>query len=268
MRFSNILVAITNKPCHHSTTPTTAPAPSPKMNPPPAPIPRVPSPTGPALSPRANLPQAPHPSVNKPHRQQPSKSYSPLELHKIFHPSNQHRATTQYTTLLRQVVAAAFEAELGAAFINTQKTVPMQQALENMGHPQPPTTLKTNNSTAHGILTSIVKQKQSNTFNTKFYWLKDCIRHKHFNVYWKPGHQNKANNVTKHYPQKHHKIRHSKNLMNLIHTVKLMQGCVDPVPAQLPNNGHGTDSRHRIQEQTVPIHEFDHFPRQNNVLIS
>jgi 3-oxoacyl-[acyl-carrier protein] reductase len=166
MRFSDILVTITNKPCHHSTTPTsTAPAPSPKMNPPPAPIPRVPSPTGPTPSPRANLPQAPHPSVpspsvNKPHRQQPSKSYYPLDLHKPFHPSNQHRATTQYATLLRQVVAAAFEAKLGAAFINAQKAVPMQQALENMGHPQPPTTtLKTNNSTAHGILTSIIKQK-------------------------------------------------------------------------------------------------------------
>jgi hypothetical protein len=161
------------------------------------------------------------------------------------------------STLLRQVVAAASEAELGAAFTNAQKAVPMRQALEDMGHPQPPTPLKTDNSTAHGILTSLVKQKRSKAFDMRFYWLKDRIEQKQFDVYWKPGNQNLADYVTKHHPPSHHMIMRNKYLLNLIHTVKLMRGCVNPVPAQTITNGHGTVTRHRIKEQTVPSHKSD-----------
>jgi hypothetical protein len=160
-------------------------------------------------------------------------------------------------TLLRQVVAAASEAELGANFINAQKAVPMRQALEDMGHPQPPTPIKTDNSTAHGILTSLVKQKRSKAFDMRFYWLKDRIEQKQFNVYWKPGNQNLADYVTKHHPPTHHKIMRTKYLLNLIKTIELMRGCVNPIPAQTMTNGHGTVKRHRANKQYVPIHEYD-----------
>lgn len=80
------------------------------------------------------------------------------------------------STLIRQVMAAASEAELGAAFINAQKAVPIQQALIDMGHPQPPTPLKMDNSTAYGILTSLVRQKHFKAFDMRFYWLKDLIK--------------------------------------------------------------------------------------------
>jgi hypothetical protein len=141
-------------------------------------------------------------------------------------------------TLLKQVVAAAAEAELGAAFVNAQKAVPMRQALTDMGHPQPPTPIKTDNSTAYGILTSLVKQKRSKAFDMRFYWLKDRIQQKQFQVYWKPGNQNLADYVTKHHPPAHHKIMRTKYLLNLIHSVQLMRGCVNPVPAQSMPNGH------------------------------
>jgi hypothetical protein len=91
------------------------------------------------------------------------------------------------------VFVPSSEAELvGAAFTNAQKAVPMRQALHDMGHPQPPTPLKTDNSTAHGILTSLVKQKRSKAFDMRFYWLKDRINQKQFHVYWKPGNENLA----------------------------------------------------------------------------
>lgn len=82
-------------------------------------------------------------------------------------------------TLLQQVVTAASKAELVAAFINAQKSgVPMEQALEDMGPLQPPTPLKMDNITAHGILTPLVKQKCSKAFDMCFYWLKNLIQQK------------------------------------------------------------------------------------------
>mmetsp|Transcript_6798 Transcript_6798/g.12795 ORF Transcript_6798/g.12795 Transcript_6798/m.12795 type:complete len:338 (-) Transcript_6798:2268-3281(-) len=153
------------------------------------------------------------------------------------------------STLLRQVVAAASEAELGAAFLNAQKAVPIRQALHDMGHPQPPTPLKTNNSTAHGILTSLVKQKRSKAFDMRFYWLKDRIAQQQFHVYWKPGNQNLADYITKHHPPAHHKIMRSKYLLNLLQSVELMRGCVTPFPPVPPcpprnvTDGHATMTR-------------------------
>jgi hypothetical protein len=102
-------------------------------------------------------------------------------------------------------MAAASEAQLGAAFINAQKAVPIRQALIDMGHPQPPTPLKTDNSTAHGILTSLVQQKRSKAFDMRFYWLKDRIKQKQLQVYWKPGTENRADYFTKHHPPAHHR---------------------------------------------------------------
>jgi Reverse transcriptase (RNA-dependent DNA polymerase). len=134
-------------------------------------------------------------------------------------------------TLLRQVVAAASEAELGATFINAQKAIPMRQALIDMGHPQPPTPIKTDNSTAHGILTSLVKQKRPKAFDMRFYWLKDRIAQQQFQVYWKPGKQNLADYVTKHHLPTHHRIMRPKYLLNLVKSVALMRGCVTPFPA-------------------------------------
>ncbi len=50
--------------------------------------------------------------------------------------------------IMRQVVASAAEAELGALFLNTQAICPIRVALEELGHPQPPTPLQTDNNTA------------------------------------------------------------------------------------------------------------------------
>ena len=64
--------------------------------------------------------------------------------------------------------------------MNAQQAVPIRQALIEMGHPQPPTPLVTNNITAQGILTGKFKQKQSKSINMRFWWLKDRIDHKQF----------------------------------------------------------------------------------------
>ena len=70
-------------------------------------------------------------------------------------------------------MASAAESEIGGLFMNSQEAVPEMTTLIELGHPQPPTPLKTDNSTSDGILNGTVKQKLSKALVMKFYWLKD-----------------------------------------------------------------------------------------------
>ncbi len=55
-------------------------------------------------------------------------------------------------SVLRNVMASAAEAEIGALYINSQTAEVFRTTLIEMGHPQPPTTIQTDNSTAYGCL--------------------------------------------------------------------------------------------------------------------
>ncbi|MCP4744855.1 MAG: hypothetical protein GY874_01760, partial [Desulfobacteraceae bacterium] len=50
--------------------------------------------------------------------------------------------------IIKNVMSSAAEAEIGALFINSRQAVPTRTALEEMGHPQSPTPIQTNNTTA------------------------------------------------------------------------------------------------------------------------
>ena len=67
------------------------------------------------------------------------------------------------------------EAEVAGLFINANKAIPITHTLIKMGHPQPPTPLKTDNTTAQGILMEKFRQKRSKSINMRFWWLKDRI---------------------------------------------------------------------------------------------
>jgi hypothetical protein len=66
---------------------------------------------------------------------------------------------TFYTlcAILQFVIASAAEAKLGALFLNCKQATIFQLTLEEMGHPQPPTPVHCNNSTAVGIANNTVK---------------------------------------------------------------------------------------------------------------
>jgi hypothetical protein len=61
--------------------------------------------------------------------------------------------------IMHEVLSSATEAELGALFHNCKEACPMCTTLEELGHPQPPTPVQTDNSTASGIANDTVKQK-------------------------------------------------------------------------------------------------------------
>ena len=105
--------------------------------------------------------------------------------------------------ILKMVVASAAEAEIAALFLNAQEIVPLRMTCEELGHPQPPTPLRTDNSTANGILNGTVKQKRSKAIDMRFYWLKDRVTQRMFKVYWAPGKVNLADYYTKHHPASH-----------------------------------------------------------------
>jgi hypothetical protein len=63
-------------------------------------------------------------------------------------------------SVIKNVVASAAESEVGACFHNTQSGAPLRATLTELGHTQPPTPLRTDKSTALGILNETIKQKR------------------------------------------------------------------------------------------------------------
>eukprot|EP00957_Ditylum_brightwellii_P107445 8197854-Ditylum_brightwellii.AAC.1 len=52
-----------------------------------------------------------------------------------------------------------------------------------MGHPQPPTPIMTDNSTASGIVNSSIKQHWSRAIDMRFYWVKDRVQQGYFSLF-------------------------------------------------------------------------------------
>jgi hypothetical protein len=62
-------------------------------------------------------------------------------------------------SVIKNAVASAAESEVGACFHNAQSGAPLRVTLTELGHSQPPTPLRTDNSTAFGIVNETIKQK-------------------------------------------------------------------------------------------------------------
>ena len=61
-------------------------------------------------------------------------------------------------SILKLVAASAAEAELGALFLDAQEAKVICLILKELGHPQPPTPMHVNNTTAVGIINNTIKQ--------------------------------------------------------------------------------------------------------------
>jgi hypothetical protein len=108
-------------------------------------------------------------------------------------------------SILRNVMASAAEAEVGALFVNGQDAIPLRMTLIELGHQQPATPLQTDNSTAAGFANDTIKQKRSKAMDMRFYWIQDRVRQGQFLVYWRPGPENLGDYHTKHHSPSHHR---------------------------------------------------------------
>jgi hypothetical protein len=72
---------------------------------------------------------------------------------------------------------SAVEAEIGSSFINAKKGAVLRTALEEVGHPHPPTPMKRDNITATGYRNGTIEQKCTKAMDMRFYWIKDRVKH-------------------------------------------------------------------------------------------
>jgi hypothetical protein len=88
-------------------------------------------------------------------------------------------------------MSSAAEAKLGSLYINAQKGVEIRIILDEMGHPQPPTPVQTDNSTADGIINLRVMLKRTKAMDMRFHWLCDrSVNQEQFRFFWRPDGRN------------------------------------------------------------------------------
>jgi hypothetical protein len=78
---------------------------------------------------------------------------------KYLQEDNLNGSILNLASVNKNVVASVAESEVGAFFQNAQSGAPLRVTLAELGHIQPPTPLRTDNSTAFGILNETIKKK-------------------------------------------------------------------------------------------------------------
>ena len=102
----------------------------------------------------------------------------------------------------------AADAELGILFLNTQETVKLRIALQELGHIQPPKPIHNYNTTATGIKHKTIKEQQSRAMNMRYFWTISKQDDKTIDVSWHPGRGNIADYSFKHHsPTIHQNLR-------------------------------------------------------------
>jgi hypothetical protein len=84
-------------------------------------------------------------------------------------PLPQNGAIHVLSSIMKLVLLLATEAELGALFYNAKdKGAMLRNVLEEMGHPQPPTPIPTDNACTSGTINDTVKQMPLQSGSTGF----------------------------------------------------------------------------------------------------
>ena len=86
--------------------------------------------------------------------------------------------------LLKHVVSSAAEAETSGLFFNCKIAIDIRRMIYALGHPQPPTPVCTENSTATAFANSTYTPKRSKSWDMRFHWLKDKVKSEDFFIYW------------------------------------------------------------------------------------
>ena len=109
--------------------------------------------------------------------------------------------------VIKFVMTSAAEAELGALFIAAQKLVPLRQTLCEMGWPQPPTPVQTDNTTAAGVVNKTLVSNKLKSMDLRFHWLRCRTAQDQFRFYWDKGPNNWGDYSTKHHPPVYHESK-------------------------------------------------------------
>lgn len=118
---------------------------------------------------------------------------------------------------LRHVVSSAAEAEVAGVFHNAGMAIPLRHFLDCLNHHQPPTPIKTDNSTATAFVYNNIHQKRSKSWDMQYYWLRDRHTQRKFDIYWEQGIKNDADYFTKHHSTVDHRAKRSRYVKDKLH---------------------------------------------------
>ena len=113
-------------------------------------------------------------------------------------------AVLNISHIIKQVMTSATEAELSGLYIMAREAVVIRIILEEMGYPQPPTPIQTDNAMADKIVNGKIAPKRTKAMDMRFHWLCDRECQEQFRIYWRPGKLNYADYWTKHHAATHH----------------------------------------------------------------
>ena len=85
--------------------------------------------------------------------------------------------------VIKFVMTSAAEAKLGSLYITALKMVLMRPTLIEMGWPQPPTPIQTDNTTAEGVVNNTIVAKKLKSVDLRLHWLRCREVQKQFRVY-------------------------------------------------------------------------------------
>ena len=112
--------------------------------------------------------------------------------------------------IIKFVLASAAEAELAALYTTAREMIPLRNALNEMGWPQPRSPIQTDNSAASGFISDTIIQRRIKMIWMRLHWLRCHAAQGQFRFYWSKGSQNMADYHTKHHPPAYHLAhRHS-----------------------------------------------------------
>ena len=120
-----------------------------------------------------------------------------------FPPNN--GAVLTISKIIKAVISSAAEAELGALFINSKEFIPARQSLEEMWNTQPLTSMQTDNTTAHGVVTNNIYSKQLKSMDMILHWIQCRATQGHYWDYLRSGVTNLGYYITKHHATSHHR---------------------------------------------------------------
>ena len=112
--------------------------------------------------------------------------------------------TTSY--IIPVICQAVLEAEYGACFHNGKIIARLRTILESFGYKQPQTPLQCDNQCAVGLANDTLAARKSKSIDMNFHWIRDRVRQKQIDVYWRPGEGNMADFFTKPLPVHKHKV--------------------------------------------------------------
>jgi hypothetical protein len=171
------------------------------------------------------------------------------------------------TAVIKNVVAPSAESEVGGCFQNAQSDTPLRITVIELGYKKPATPLRTDTSTAFGIVNETIKQKRSNAMDMRYRWLTERVRQKQFDVYWRPGHENLGDYHTTHHSAQNNKymrglILHEANNLHVLRVcVKLLPLRMPlplPLPTPQPSPGRVCAQTYAHRRANIPVYSESH----------